>query len=210
MRVDAAASQGVGMRSENMRSPLQRPNPARTLFAVVVLALLSLPISPSRAQQPAAEELRLGPIALLGNGPSHLEFGAGVYDLVGDAHRHMTAAGTLEFHYGRKLFGIGPMVGIIQNIRGGGMAYAGFYGDFAVGPIIVTPEAGAGAWWHGGSNDENLGGTWEFRLGLNVAYEFQNKSRLGVRLGHISNKDMYSKNPGDNDVMVTYAIPLNF
>jgi lipid A 3-O-deacylase len=211
MRVDAAASQPVGMRSQDVRSAPARPMPVRVLFtALIVWAVANLTSGISQAQQPVSEAFRVGPIALRGDAPSYLELGAGVYDLVGDAHRHMTAAGTLEFHYGRKLFGIGPMAGIIQNIRGGGMVYAGFYSDFAIGPIIITPQAGAGAWWHGGSDDENLGGTWEFRLGLNVAYEFQNKSRLGVRLGHISNKDMYRKNPGDNDVMLTYAFPLGF
>ena len=216
MRVGAGASQHFGMRGgEPWTAPPRVVAFCRALFVgLIAMAFLALSGGDSRAQQPAqsliGRDIHLGPVNIHGDEHSYLELGAGVYDMVGDAHRHRTAAGTFEFHYGRKLFGIGPMVGVIQNIRGGGMAYAGFYSDIAIGPIVLVPEAGAGAWWHGGSNDENLGGTWEFRLGFTVAYEFQNRSRLGLRLGHISNKDMYNKNPGDNDVMLTYAFPLGF
>jgi len=174
-----------------------------------VFALSGLSAAPSLAQ-PASDELRLGPIALLASGPSYLDLGAGVYDLVGNGHRNETFAATAELHYGKKLFGIGPAVGIIQNARGGGMAYFAFYSDFTGGPIVVTPLAGFGAWWHGGHDDEYLGGTFEFRLGLTVAYQFDNRSRLGVRLGHISNANIHKRNPGDNDLMLTYALPLGF
>jgi lipid A 3-O-deacylase len=90
------------------------------------------------------------------------------------------------------------------------MIYGAFYSDLTLGPVVITPLAGLGVWWHGTNDDENLGGTFEFRLGLTVAYQFDNFSRLGVRLGHISNANSHRRNPGDNDLMVTYAIPLNF
>ena len=90
------------------------------------------------------------------------------------------------------------------------MVYVGFYSDFAVGPVVVTPLAGFGVWWRGDSHDENLGGTFEFRLSFEAAYLFSNQSRLGLRFGHISNADSQRRNPGENDLMLTYAFPLNF
>jgi hypothetical protein len=177
---------------------------------LVGFVLLGLTSRGAQAQSTANDVLRLGPIALLGDGPSYVDLGAGVYDLVGNAHRNQTFAASAEFRYGQKLYGVGPAVGIIQNARGGGMAYLGFYGDFALGPVVVTPLAGLGAWWHGGNDDEQLGGTFEFRLGLSVAYQFDNQSRLGIRLGHISNATLHRRNPGDNDLMLTYALPLDF
>lgn len=209
---------GVGGESQEPGTPdeehlfVDAPSlqPFRSAFApFVALAFLAL-AGQAEAQQPAAEELRLGPIAILGNGPSYVDLGAGVYDLVGNAHRNETFAGAAEFRWGQKLFGVGPAVGIIQNARGGGMAYAAFYGDFAIWRVMVTPEAGLGAWWHGGHDDEELGGTFEFRLGLTFAYQFDNLSRLGIRLGHISNANIHNRNPGDNDLMLTYALPLSF
>ena len=157
-----------------------------------------------------ADPVDLGPVTLRGNGPSFLDLGAGVYDLIGNAHRNETGAAEVEFRYGQKLYNIGPAVGVIGDLRGGGMVYAGIYSDFALGPIVITPLGGFGAWWHGASNDENLGGTFEFRLQLEVSYEFDNAGRIGVRFGHISNADIHKSNPGDNDVMLTYAAPLSF
>jgi len=200
------SARGKGARSAPC-SPVRLGLPV--LWRMGVAAAFFLP-QVALAESTSRDDLRLGPMALLADDTSRLELGAGVYDLVGDAHRHRTAAGTLELHYGRKLFGIGPTAGIIQNIRGGGMAYAALYSDLVLGPVVITPLAGLGAWWHGGRNDEDLGGIFEFRLSLTFAYQFENRSRLGLRLGHISNANIHRKNPGDNDLMLTYALPLNF
>ena len=43
---------------------------------------------------------------------------------------------------------------------------------------------------------------------LAAAYAFDNGFRLGIRFGHISNADIHRVNPGENDLMVTYGIPL--
>ncbi len=156
-----------------------------------------------------ADPVELGPVTLRGDGPSYLDLGAGVYDLVGNAHRNETGAVEAELRYGRKFLNIGPAAGVIADFRGGGMAYVGIYSDFAWGPIVVTPLGGFGAWWHGSSNDEYLGGTFEFRLQVQASYEFDNASRLGLRVGHISNANTHQRNPGDNDVMLTYGMPFN-
>jgi hypothetical protein len=166
-------------------------------------------IGATAAQAPAAaDQLRLGPLGILTQAPSVLDLGAGIWDLIGNAHRNESAAFDAEFRYGRRWFGIGPAAGIIVNSRGGGMGYIGIDSDIAVGPIILTPLAGLGAWWKGDRKDENLGGTFEFRLSLEAAYAFSNGSRLGLRIGHISNADTHKVNPGENDVMLTYALPL--
>jgi lipid A 3-O-deacylase len=211
MRVALRASWATGMRSEDScLAPNRRAARRAALALFVGSVLLGLTSGGVQAQSSASDTLRLGPIALLGDGPSYVDLGAGVYDLVGNAHRNQTFAADAEFRYGQKFYGVGPAVGIIQDARGGGMAYLGFYSDFALGPVVVTPLAGLGAWWHGGNDDEQLGGTFEFRLGLSVAYQFDNQSRLGIRLGHISNASLHRRNPGDNDLMLTYALPLNF
>ena len=156
------------------------------------------------------DSLRLTPakLALDDPDPSYLEFGAGAYDLIGDHGQHQTFAASAEYHLAEKLFFIGPAVGVIANARGGGMVYAGLYSDIAVGPIVITPLAGLGAWWHGNHVDENLGGTFEFRLSLEAAYEFADSSHLGLRFGHISSAGINKRNPGENDLMLTYGLPL--
>ncbi|HLI22394.1 MAG TPA: acyloxyacyl hydrolase [Stellaceae bacterium] len=175
----------------------------------MALALFLALVSGSAAQAQSSDDaLRLGPLGILTREASVLDVGAGVYDLIGNAHRNETSAADAELRLGRRWGGIGPAVGTIVDFRGGGMGYVGIDSDLALGPVVVTPLLGLGAWWRGGNDDENLGGTFQFRLSLEAAYAFAGGSRLGVRFGHISNGDIHKVNPGENDVMVTYGLPL--
>lgn len=177
--------------------------PWRLCGAVVAASLAA---AGAAAQTPAA----LPGAGELRTEPSYLDLSAGAWDLVGNAHRNRTAAAGAEFRFGRKLFHIGPAAGVLADLYGGGMVYAGLYGDIPLGPIVVTPLAGFGAWWRGGSRDEDLGSGFEFRVSLEAAYQLANRARLGLRFGHISNADTSRTNPGENDLMLTYALPLDF
>ena len=163
----------------------------------------------SASDQLRPDQLRLGPIGLFTRAPTLLDLGGGVYDIIGNAHRNETGAVDAELRLGQRWAGIGPAVGTIVDLRGGGMVYVGIDSDFALGPIVVTPLAGLGAWWRGTNNDENLGGIFEFRLSLEAAYAFDGGSRLGLRFGHVSNADTHKRNPGENDLMLTYGLPLS-
>jgi hypothetical protein len=181
--------------------------PTAAALSVVILAAVAG--FPAWAQSAGSSDgLRLGPLGIVTQAPTLLDLGAGVYDLMGNAHRNETAAVDAELRLGQRWAAIGPAVGTIVSMRGGGMVYVGIDSDLALGPVVITPLMGLGAWWRGGHNDENLGGTFQFRLSLAVAYAFDGGSRLGVRFGHISNADIHRANPGENDLMVTYAIPL--
>jgi lipid A 3-O-deacylase len=181
---------------------------SKRLAALGLSAAIAAAGLPAHAQTAAPGELRLGPIGIMTQAPTLLDFSAGVYDLIGNAHRNETGAAGAELRLGRRWAGIGPAIGTIVDLHGGGMIYAGIDTDLAVGPIVVTPLLGLGAWWRGSGRDENLGGTFQFRMSLTAAYVFQNGSRLGLRFGHISNADIHRVNPGENDLMITYAIPL--
>jgi hypothetical protein len=84
--------------------------------------------------------------------------------------------------------------------------YAGLYGDLALGRFILTPLAAVGGYHQGRSED--LGGTFQFRLSADLSYQFDNQSRLGVQFAHISNAGISSTNPGENELLLTYGIPL--
>ncbi len=87
---------------------------------------------------------------------------------------------------------------------GGGLLY-----DWrATENIIITPNAGVGL-YDEGSSKLDLDGTVEFRLQLEAAYEFKNKHRLGLAVGHISNADTADRNPGTEIVNLYYHIPFN-
>jgi lipid A 3-O-deacylase len=145
--------------------------------------------------------------SLRGNEPSYLDFGIGAFNAI-DTHGQPTAAeGRIEFRYGEKLFFVGPAVGLLANTKGGVFGYGGVYSNIAFGRFILTPLAGLGGYHRGGS--ENLGGTFEFRLSLEGAYELDDKSRLGIQIGHISNAGIHDRNPGENEILATYALPLS-
>jgi hypothetical protein len=48
----------------------------------------------------------------------------------------------------------------------------------------------------------------QFRASVTAACQFQNASRLGVELGHISNAHTHEENPGEGDAFLTYALPF--
>lgn len=144
---------------------------------------------------------RLGAAELLGDGPHRFIFGLGVFDMLDDDD---SVAGEIEARCGNKLGFIGPLAGIVANVDGGILGYAGLYADVAVGDLLISPQTGVGAYEQGDSN--NLGGTLEFYSALALSYRFENRSQLGFRLGHISNADLHDKNPGTDLLFLQYGI----
>lgn len=141
------------------------------------------------------------------DGPGHLSVGAGAFNLFPDNHDDRSAAFQLEYRHGNKFWGIfGPAIGGMVNTDGAVNPYVGVYTDLAMGPIIVSPFAGAGYYADGKSKD--LGGPFEFRLALDVAYEFESQSRLGLRLSHLSNAYIYDRNPGAEELMLVYSFAI--
>lgn len=171
----------------------------------LVIALSGLCQQPARAQSPS-DTPSLGSARLAGDDASRLDFGVGAFDILGDRGARPSAEGQVEFRYGRKLFFIGPAIGILANTRGGIFGYGGLYADVRLGQFVLTPVGAVGGYHRGGSED--LGGVFQFRASLELSYEFANQSRLGVQLAHISNAGTHTENPGPNEVLLTYTIPL--
>jgi len=175
--------------------------PALALAAV-------LGFSNAAAAQGQTGPLALGPFVVAADEPSYLDFAAGTFG-TGPGHLAPDAAtGRVELRYGGKLYHIGPALGLLGNTRGGVFGYAGLYADLRLGDVVITPLAGLGGYHRGSGPD--LGGTFEFRLSLAAAHEFADRSRLGLQYGHISNGGSHRRNPGENEILVTYARPLGF
>jgi hypothetical protein len=138
--------------------------------------------------------------------PAFLDFQAGVRDI----RNYKVPAVDLEYRSAFKILWIAkPMVGILASTRGAVYGYAGFAGDIYFGRrIVLTPSLAVGAYYKG--NDVNLG-TWlpEFRSAVELAYRFDDRSRLGIMFNHISNAGIGKSNPGTETAMLTYSYPLN-
>jgi hypothetical protein len=137
-----------------------------------------------------------------GNEADNLLLGAGLFDLGDDP----SGAGTVEYRFGRKVFVVGFALGLMANTDGGLFGYVGVYGDLSYKKFYLTPQLAMGGYGQGSSTD--LGGVFQFRESLDLAYRFDNGHRLGIRVAHISNAYIHEINPGEEELLLTYSFPL--
>jgi lipid A 3-O-deacylase len=174
---------------------------SRLVATALLLSLVGLDLA--CAGEPGTTAFaQLGPIVVHGNEADNLLLGAGVFDI----RDRTSAAGTIEYRFGRKVFVAGLSLGLMANTEGGLYGYVGTYGDLSYRRIYVTPQIAMGGYHDGDS--ANLGGVFQFRLSLDVAYRFDNGHRLGVRAAHISNAGVNEENPGEEELLLTYSVPL--
>ena len=143
-----------------------------------------------------------------------INLSAGLFDI--ESSRAQEAEGRLEYRFGYGLFesdgvfrGFKPLVGVMANTAGAVFGYAGLAAPFAFdnGRWEIVPSAALGAYSKG--DGLNLGGTFEFHLGVGASYAVTDDSRLGVAIYHISNANTHRKNPGVNSVAVTWSFAFN-
>ena len=151
-------------------------------------------------------------------------FAIGMYDVKFDKSKTDRAT---DFRYERRfdtsLFEIGPESENFFNLKPfagmeltsdnaayfiGGIYLEDNLGTLFVGEesnIIFTPSFGAG--YYDDGDGKKLGNNIEFRTTLEVSYELENKNRLGLSLGHISNANLGDKNPGVEIFSLSYQVP---
>jgi lipid A 3-O-deacylase len=179
--------------------------------AAVVVSLLwfSGQSGPAVAAQPAVVPLAVD--APAESRPNRLYLGVGAFNVIPNEdaaavdNADTTAEGRGEYRFGARFFGLSPLLGIMGNADGGLFGYAAFYRDFELGDFIVTPSAGFGGYVQNDSKD--LGGVFEFQVSLEAAYEFDDGTRLGLRMSHISNAYLHEDNPGVESALVTFSVP---
>ena len=108
-----------------------------------------------------------------------------------------------------------PMIGAMGTTEGSFYGYAGVLVDLYFGKckcIVFTPSFAAGGYHAGDGKD--LGFPVEFRSTAELAYRFENRSRLGVSISHISNASLAStrdnSNPGAESLLLNYAVPVEW
>jgi lipid A 3-O-deacylase len=171
-------------------------------LALMGLAVFLAMMDPIRAGT-AENAYQLGPVAIARSGPDAFVAGIGAFDLKDDKESR-SAVANLEYRFGRKLFAIGPALGLVANLEGGVYGYLGLYADISIGPAVLSPQLAAGGYSEGDSLD--LGGVFQFREAVDLSYRFDDGSRLGVRFAHISNAGIHDRNPGTEEAYVIYSI----
>lgn len=136
--------------------------------------------------------------------PSFLTFGGGAFDIGVD---DTAAQFELQYRPGLKLWIFNPMVGVNATTDGALYGYAGISLDLFFGNrIVLRPSFAPGLFYEG--NGKDLGHVLEFRSAAEIAWRFDDRSRLGVEISHRSNAGLGDRNPGEESLMLFYHLPL--
>ncbi|MBF0168690.1 MAG: acyloxyacyl hydrolase [Alphaproteobacteria bacterium] len=146
--------------------------------------------------------------ALAADDPDFIHMGVGWWDFNRPANH--AAEFDLAYRSDYKLWLLKPHAGILGTSDGSIYGYGGFLIDFYFGNrFVVTPSTSVGFYSRGGAKS-NLGSPIEFRSGLDLAYRFDDRSRLGVGIYHISNTGLWDKrNPGEETALLFYQMPVH-
>ena len=137
--------------------------------------------------------------------PAFVSLGLGYYDI--NRQTNEAVDFRLEYRHGEKLWIFKPWVGIEGTSDGAVYAAAGILVDVFFGRrVVVTGSFGAGYYEEGDGKD--LGHEIEFRSQIEIAYRFDDRSRLGLAFSHISNASLGDTNPGVEILNLYYSIPL--
>lgn len=137
--------------------------------------------------------------------PSYLAFQFGVFDFIQD--HNQAAAFALEYRHGERFLIFKPVIGVMGTSDGSAYGYAGVATDFYFGNRIVARLSFAPGAYHRG-HGLDLGSVLEFRSAGEIAYRFEDRSRIGITAAHISNAGIGHVNPGAEVLMLTYSMPI--
>jgi lipid A 3-O-deacylase len=182
---------------------------AKHLLVATMLVGAALIARPAAAQ--LASQWSLGPLSIGSpGGPQRLALGAGAFDITPGGQRFAGTQGVFrgEYHFGDVLIPLfSPFVGVDVTTKGGSYVYGGFGFDINFGPNwVLTPNGALGYYQRGGGT--KLGSWMEFRSGAELDYKFADQSRLGVSVQHTSNAGLTKYNPGEQEVLLVYQLPL--
>ncbi len=115
----------------------------------------------------------------------------------------------LEYQTGTKIAGyIQPIFGGMASGDGTLLGYAALGAPIRLGSkVFMMPSLGVGAYKKGGGYD--LDRTLVYRLGGEIAYVFDNQSRLGLTGALIGNGKSMNREDFVETIMLTYTTPLN-
>ena len=150
-----------------------------------------------------AAGLLCAPSGALAQDPYYISVGGGIYDF----NRTQVGQGRLELRFADSFLYLKPMLGLLVTTDRAVYGYGGLRLDLYLGHrFVVTPNAALGGYYRG--DGINLGATLEFKTGLEIDYRFDDHSRLGVAVDHISNAGITKQNPGANSALVYYSFPF--
>ena len=139
--------------------------------------------------------------------PSLMKLSAGLF---GDIVANRESAGLFGFEYRAgpelELLWIRPSLGVLGTMDGAGYGWLGLNIDLPLGPLVLTASTSAGVYGEGDGQD--LGSLFVARNGAEIAWRFDNRTRLGVGFHFYSNYGSGHEDPGVAAVTLVYSHPL--
>jgi len=146
------------------------------------------------------------PVTLSAKDPGLLALGAGSFDF---DHRNPEAEFRAEYRFPQSFYYIKPLLGVFGTDRSAIYAYFGLRADIVFADhYVVMPVAAMGYYDRGSGKD--LGSHFEFKTGAEFAYRFDGGVRIGLAFDHISNAGITKKNPGEENLLLMFSLPLGF
>jgi lipid A 3-O-deacylase len=149
--------------------------------------------------------------------PLSLTVGAGYFNILNDKGDKThdddrdnggAGVGRVELRFNQEFLRIRPFIGVEGTTDSAAYVYGGGMLDVHFGPhFILSPNAAVGGYFDG--DGRRMGSTVEFRTGVEAAWEFDNKMRVGAAFHHISNAGIGDINPGVEELTFNLSIPLN-
>lgn len=142
----------------------------------------------------------------------YFSIASGVFDFLREKHRtwEFDLEYKVHFRWLKSPFQyleFRPLLGVMSTIRGSGYVYGGINFDLLFfDHLLIAPGFAAGYYWEGGG--KNLGYPIEFRSGIELGWQFDGGSRLGLHFYHLSNASLGKRNPGEESIVLYYDIPL--
>ncbi len=159
---------------------------------------------PPAVAPPPAPEMRVVEVQ-----PETSFFGLSIGAYNPQERGHMGASFNLEWQPGVRIIGVlQPLFGAMVTTRGSTMAYGGLGTPFHITKhVFLMPSFSVGA--YGKGDGKNLGQVLAFRAAAEVAYEFEDKSRIGVSFAGIGNGQSLQRKDRTEVISLVYTIPLN-
>lgn len=164
----------------------------------LLLLLVSLPFALSAEDTSEKEEHKL-------KKDTRMVLGIGDYNFLDD---NQSVEYRIEWHGGEFWRNFRPLAGYMTSADEAHYVYGGVVSDFYLtDSITFSLQSGIGYYEQGDGKD--LGHEIEFKSAAEIAWQFSNRSRLGLQLYHLSNAGIDKKNPGTEILGISYTIPLS-
>lgn len=136
--------------------------------------------------------------------PGLLALGVGAFDFL---HNYTATEFRGEYRFAHGFYFLKPLVGAFVTTRSSTYVYGGLRADLIFAKhYVIMPTAAVGYYSRG--SGKNLGDAFEFKTGAEFAYRFDGGARLGIAFDHISNAGLARLNPGEENLLLIYSLPI--